>query len=297
MKHSDFSEGLAKATQPGWRQTLRRFREYVTPGGRRYGENQINTLTRQAVMAFLDGKTAAAKKNQLKPIRGLIRFALALGWMRVDPTDGLKLRGAPKSTGYLTWKEEQISQYRARHGLGTMARLAIELLLNIAARRHDAHLIGRQHLADGKLTWRPHKTERSSTKSLTIRILPELQAALDAVPESARASGVLAFLVNRYGRPFASAAAFGKTFARWCLEAGLEPVRCQDGLVRTYRAHGLRKAALRHLAHKGATANEMQAISGHTSLQQLQKYLEEVEQERLADAALARLGGQTANNQ
>ena len=30
--------------------------------------------------------------------------------------------------------------------VGTMARLAMELMLNIAARRHDAHLIGRQHL-------------------------------------------------------------------------------------------------------------------------------------------------------
>jgi hypothetical protein len=35
MKHEDFTEGLSKATQPGWRQTLQRFREYVTPGGRR----------------------------------------------------------------------------------------------------------------------------------------------------------------------------------------------------------------------------------------------------------------------
>ena len=133
---------------------------------------------------------------------------------------------APKSGGHLTWKEEQIDQFRARHALGTMARLALELLLNIAARRHDAHLIGVQHCSGGKLTWRPHKTERSSGKSLTIRILPELQAALDAVPESARASGVLAFLVNEYGRPFASAPVFGKKFARWCAEAGLESVQC-----------------------------------------------------------------------
>jgi len=124
---------------------------------------------------------------------------------------------------------------------------------------------------------------------LTIKILPELQAALDAVPETTRASGVLAFLVNEYGKPFATPEVLGKSFARWCREAGLEPVVGSDGLVRNYRAHGLRKAALRQLAHRGATASEMQAVSGHSSLAQLQEYLQEVEQERLAEAALARL--------
>jgi integrase len=63
------------------------------------------------------------------------------------------------------------------------------------------------------------------------------------------------------------------------------------GRTRNYRAHGLRKAALRALAHAGATASQMQAVSGHSSLKQLQEYLDEVEQERLADAALAKLGG------
>jgi hypothetical protein len=60
------------------------------------------------------------------------------------------------------------------------------------------------------------------------------------------------------------------------------------------RAHGFRKAALRILAHSGATASQMQALSGHSSLKQLQEYLDEVEQEQLADAALARLEIKTA---
>jgi hypothetical protein len=66
-------------------------------------------------------------------------------------------------------------------------------------------------------------------------------------------------------------------------------VICADGRTRTYRAHGLRKAALRSLAHAGATAPELLAISGHSSLDQLQEYLAELDQERAADAALAKL--------
>jgi hypothetical protein len=66
----------------------------------------------------------------------------------------------PKSSGYVAWGEVQIEQYRRQHANGTMARLAMELMLNIAARRHDAHLIGRQHLRNGCLTWRPSKASQ-----------------------------------------------------------------------------------------------------------------------------------------
>jgi len=63
----------------------------------------------------------------------------------------------------------------------------------------------RQRTARG----RPHKTSRITGKMLTIRVLPELQSALDAMPPS----DALTFVLNDYGRPFASAAAFGNKFA------------------------------------------------------------------------------------
>jgi integrase len=99
----------------------------------------------------------------------------------------------------------------------------------------------------------------------------------------------LAFLVNDYGKPFASAAAFGNKFADWCRAAGLKPVLCDDGRIRNYRAHGLRKAALRALAHAACTLHELMAVSGHASPDELQKYLEEVEQEHMADKAMDKL--------
>jgi hypothetical protein len=51
----------------------------------------------------------------------------------------------------------------------------------------------------------------------------------------------------------------------------------------------LRKAALRALAHAGATGVELMSVSGHTSLDQVQEYLDEVDQERAADAAMTKL--------
>lgn len=249
----------------------------------------------------MEGKTANAQKNQLKAVRFLIRFAISQGELAHDPTEAIKTLKAAKSSGHMTWLEPQVAKYRERHRLGTVARVALELLLNIAARRLDAHLIGQQHIRDGKLCWRPHKTLRTTAKMLSIRIMPELRAALDALPTSARGDGVLTFLVNDYGRPFASAAAFGNKFADWCVAAGLKPVQCEDGRMRNYRAHGLRKAALRALAHAGATGVELMAVSGHSSLKQVQEYLDEVDQERAADAAMAKLAtgtrGQMGNTE
>jgi integrase len=110
-------------------------------------------------------------------------------------------------------------------------------------------------MRDGKLCWRPHKTRRSTNKTLKVSVLPEFQAALDAMP----VNDSLTFLVNDFGRPFASAAAFGNT-------AGLTPVMCDDGRVRSFRAHGLRKAALTRAAHTGCTGPELMALSGHATL-------------------------------
>jgi site-specific recombinase XerD len=285
-KHDDFKKGLAPATQNMRRPIIDRFRELHTPRGRRYGENSVATLQRKNIMAALEGKTRNAQKNWLKAIRGLMVFAISQNMRADDPSEGLKAVKGPKSSGHKTWLEPQVVQYREHHKIGTVARLALELLLNIAARRHDAHVIGRQHIDNGKLCWRPHKTLRTTGKMLKVRIIPQLQAALDAMPQL---ENVLTFLVNDYGRPFASAAAFGNKFADWCKAAGLKPVLCDDGKVRNYRAHGLRKASLRALAHAGCTGSELMAVGGHSSLAQLQVYLDEVEQERQADVAMDKL--------
>ena len=164
------------------------------------------------INAVLKGKTPLAQDGWMKAIRHLVAFAAVqskkdpdeVGMFAIKKTrpSGVITDKPPKSDGHLTWGEEQIEQYRARYPVGTMARLALELALNIAARRHDVREIGRQHLKNGAITWRPSKTSRTTGKVLTIRVLPELQAALDAMPRSDE----LTFLLTEYGRPFKSAA-------------------------------------------------------------------------------------------
>ena len=276
LKSDAFTKALAPETQRMRRNILDRFRTD-------HGAKRLITLEGRHVAKLIEKRPPYAQKNWLKTLRGLMLFAIKENYRADDPTAGVRaMRPSVKSSGHMTWGDEQIAVYRDKHLIGTVARLALELLLNVAARRGDAHKLGVQHMKDGKISWRPSKTLRSSDRPLSIPILPQLQRAIDAAP---RREGALAFLVNDYGKPFASAAAFGNKFADWCVEAGLEPVVCRDGRTRSFRAHGLRKAACKALAQAGCTAPEIMAISGHRTLAQVQIYIDEVEQDRMAEAA------------
>jgi integrase/recombinase XerD len=283
LDHATF-KNLAETTRAHRRRILNQFRAFTTPGGRCYGENTLKGIEAKHITAVLEGRPITVQRDWLKALRHLIAFAIDQKHCKVDPTIGIKTGKPAKSDGHLTWGDPQIEKYRERYALGTMARLAIELMLNIAARRNDARLIGRQHLSFNaekqcwELTWRPTKTK----KLLTVRVLPELQAALDAMPRT----DAMPFLLTENGRPFKSAAAFGNKFADWATAAALMPVLCDDGKVRSYRAHGLRKAACVQMAEAGCTAMEIMAVSGHKTLAEAQKYVDAADQKRMADAAM-----------
>jgi hypothetical protein len=74
-------------------------------------------------------------------------FAIKENYRADDPTASVKATKPPtRSQGHMTWGDAQIAAYRDRHPMGSTARLALELLLNVAARRGDAHKLGVQHI-------------------------------------------------------------------------------------------------------------------------------------------------------
>jgi hypothetical protein len=111
-----------------------------------------------------------------------------------------------------------------------------------------------------------------------------LQAAPDAMPPN----DALTFLLTEHGRPFKSAAAFGNKFSDWVKAAGLKPVVCHDGKLRSYRFHRLRKGACMRLAHAGCTAPEIMAVSGHDAGRSAEIH-HCIEQDQMAEAAIAKL--------
>jgi integrase len=250
-------QALAPETRRTRRNILERFRA-------EHGDKRSAKLKREHVNVMFVKKAATrfAARNWLKTVRALMQFAVAEGLLATDPTAGIKNLSA-KTDGYRTWNEDDIAAFEARHPVGTRERLALALLLNTAQRRGDVVRMGRQHIRNGAIEVKQQKT---GTK-LAIPIHPDLQAVLDAT-----SLDHLTFLTTSFGRPF-TAAGFTNWFRDACNAAGLP---------RGTSAHGLRKAACRRLAEAGCSANVIAAISGHKSLDEVERYTIAANQERMA---------------
>ena len=147
---------LAAETQRTRRNILENFR--VAHGDKRVYRTEMSgrrvmLLTREHVQRIINEKagTPFAQRNLLNTLRAMFKWAMAEGRVPDDPTLGVT-RQRIKSNGYRTWSESDIEQYKQRHPLGTMSRLALELLLATAARRGDVVKFGPQHIEHGTTT-------------------------------------------------------------------------------------------------------------------------------------------------
>lgn len=244
------------------------YRNMITRISKQHGSLPVKALKREHVKKMLDkmADRPAAARNWLKTLKILLHHAVEIGLRDDNPAHGIR---SPKQRagGFQTWSEKHIAQFEATHPPGSKARLALDLLLNTGQRRHDVVTMGRQHLRHGSIHLRQHKTGAE----VFIPLHPDFLATLEALPKTS-----LTFLLTEYGRPF-SIAGFGNWFRDRCAEAGLP-----TGLS----AHGLRKAACRRLAEAGCTANQIMAISGHTSLKEVTRYTAAADRAHMARQAM-----------
>lgn len=219
---------------------------------------------------MVGGPSAASNlRKELLPF-----FAYALKALRLDRQNPVQQAGTVKvpKGGFHSWSEEEIAQYRRHHALGTTARLALEIFLWTAQRRGDASTFGRRHLRDGLIEVVPSKTAKKNGKTVWLPAAPQLIEAIEAMS----ITGEPAYLINGLGNPF-SQAGLGNKMREWCDDAGLP--QCT--------AHGLRKAAARRAAELGASNQELKAVGGWTSDQQVSVYTEAANQKKLAKSAMA----------
>lgn len=261
--------------EPSTRRTRRRLMaamldEPVHPGAAEtYAGFPLPRLTLRALEVLRDRRRdrKGTANDRVKALRALFRWAAAARHVRPDPALGLaKLRVV--SAGRHAWTLEEVARFEARHPLGTMACLALRLMLYTGARRSDAVRLGRQHLREGTLAWTAYKNRHRYPTEITAVVLPPLAEAL-----AATATGDMVFLTTAAGRPF-SIAGFGNWFRARCTEAGLP--HCS--------AHGLRKAGAALAAEEGASAHMLMSMFGWRSLAEAERYTKAAERRRMAAA-------------
>jgi integrase/recombinase XerD len=268
----DFRQ-LDPATQTWRRRTLEAISQ-------QYGEQPVAKLEGWHIRRIVEERAdvPSAAKKRLRALQALFKWAVANNEALRNPArDVAPIRYV--EGGHHTWTLDEVEAFEARHPLGTKARLAMALLLYTACRREDVVRLGPQNIQNNRIRYTQAKNEHRNPVHINVPVHPDLAAAIEAAP-----SGHLTFLVTALGKPF-TPAGFGNWFRDRCNEAGLK--HCS--------AHGLRKAAAARLAEHGATPHEIMAVTGHRTLEEVERYryTREAGRAGLADAAIAKLRSRT----
>jgi integrase/recombinase XerD len=240
-----------------------------------HGAKPVAMMAPRHVRRIRDAKieTPAAANQRVKALRALFSWANEADETTNNPTIGVK-KLKYQSDGHHSWTDEEIQQYYERHPIGSQARLALDLLRYTTGRREDAPRLGRQHIRDGRVRFRQAKNEHRNPIDIDIPLHPALAESI----ATAKVSTNMTFLLTEFGKPF-TANGFGNKFKDWCRQANLP--HCS--------AHGVRKATSTALAEAGATPHEIMAITGHQTLEEVDRYTKTASRKKTADSAMAKL--------
>lgn len=207
----------------------------------------------------------------IKTLRQLFSWAQEAHGLKTNPAKDVPYIQT-SGEGFHRWTESEVLQFESKFPVGTMARLAFDLLLFTGVRRSDVVRLGPpMEMNDGNaLRFVVTKGQRRLKKELVLPILPKLRRSIEAT-----ATGRNTYLITQYGRSFA-VAGFGNWFRDRCNEAGL--TNCS--------AHGLRKAGATIAAENGATAHQLKAIFGWESISEAEHYTKRASQAKLAESAM-----------
>lgn len=271
--HSPALAAMDDSTRRNRRQTLLSCcNEPIAPGDSvAFVGFPLERMTIKHLRILRDRKadTPGAAMNRVKALRALFSWSTAHETTSTNPARDLE-RPKLHSRGAVTWTMEDVKRFEDRHAVGTMARLALAILLYTGMRRSDAAQLGRQHIKDGWISKPQYKNRARKPKRIEIPLLQPLAEVIAATP-----SGHLTLLQTSQGNPF-TIAGFGNWFRDRCREAGL------DGLS----AHGLRKAGATSAAERGATAHQLMAIFNWDSLSEAELYTKAAERKRMASDAM-----------
>jgi integrase len=200
-------------------------------------------------------------------LRRLFSFAVATGKRRENPFDHTPKY---KIGTHRTWTDTELDAYEKRWPLGTRERLAYDVLLYTAQRVGDVVRMQRNEIRNNVIAVVQEKTGTE----VFVPLHPALARSIKAGPSK----GVY-LIGDKNGRPI----------TRRSLTVLISTAVKGAGRSSECVAHGLRKAALRRLAEHGATAKQIQAVSGHKSLAEIEQYTQRADQQRLAKAAIGAL--------
>jgi enterobacteria phage integrase len=260
-RSSDF-KGLKPSTQHTYRN---RFAVIE----RQHGRRTVAGMTRENILKLILQPLADKPGNYndtIKKLHILARCAVDLGWLKVSPMQLIRRR---KTKEIRAITEAEVVQFRMRWPVGTKQRLAFELQLNTGQRRSDVYRMTWADIEGGAIRIVQQKTGAK----LLIPLHPDLALILAQTPQDHAY-----VLRTEFGKPF-TVDGYSSFMRKAFTAAGL-PIDASP--------HGLRKRAAKRLAEVGCTGPQIQSITGHKTLAEVDRYIREAEQEGRAADAMAK---------
>lgn len=239
----------------------------------KFGALSIKDVSRRFVLELRDAiavRSGAGAANAFtRTLGALFHWAIDHEWIEHNPTANIE----PLKGGELpAWTPEEAD--RAVKVLPEHLGRAVLLARYTGQRRGDL----------AQMTWAAwdgtsiRLTQKKTGTSMVIPAHPKLRAAL--VKWRGEPDRGLFILRQGTNRPWTA------DYLGQCMREGLAEKGFREGI----NLHGLRKLAATELAEAGCSALEIQAITGHASLAMVALYTRSADQERLAKAAIRRLG-------
>jgi integrase len=198
----------------------------------------------------------------------MFAWAVDREWIEHSPVTKIK----PLAGGHLrAWTPDQAAYACTK--LPEHLRRVVILALYTGQRRGDLCAMSWAAYDGSRIRLVQQKTKAA----LVIPVHPELKVELDVWKQGATA---LTILTNANGVPW------DPHLLSYHMPAALARIDLPSDL----NVHGLRKLAAANLADAGCTMHEIAAITGHESLSMVQLYTKSADQERMANAAILRLG-------
>lgn len=234
-----------------------------------FGHSPLKGLNRATLQAAFDKRAAtpAAANTFIKSIKAM------LNWLKVRQVpiaeSAFEVKtNSPSLEGFHTWTREELEKFRSTFPIGTMPRLAIELLLHTGLRRQDVVRLSPSHRVNNDFNYRPGKTVKKTGKSVKIPISEYLDHVIANTPRKG-----FTYIETIKGTPY-TPESFGNAFQDWTAKAGVPG-----------SAHGIRKLASVILAEAGASDRQLMAAMGWNSPAMAQVYTRKVENDKLSVAA------------
>jgi integrase len=258
-KHSDRYSHLKPRTKSDYDKVL----TFIDAG---IGDKDPRAYKRRHVIEMRDSQAHRIRfaNYAVSVMSILMEHAIDIGWRKDNPAKGVhKLKDRNKPEANSPWSDEARAAFEAN--AGPRARLIYELCIGTGQRIGDVLAMKWTDVSDGDIRVVQNKTG----VSLSIPMTGRLSAYLATVPRE----GVYIAAKNlRQPLTYPN--------ARHAMQAAKKGTAA-EGLTN----HGLRYTAAIELANAGCTEDEIASITGHKSLQMIEKYTQGSLQRQRAKSA------------